>query len=441
MPTMEVDAPAPLRYLTLPSMSQRKQRFTHLMYPMHGSPRHNARVLFNWEISSYFGWGLYGLNLMLAWADRPDLQIATLAPLNPGTIDVDPLELRRIGPTLHRSIALQTELKAVAGQGVTMPGLMLHALGNSLTPIPSAHGTCVQGTSNIGVAFLEHAPLSEKAALHLQQYPLIVAGSSWNQQILEAAGAPRVELVLQGIDTSHFHPAPRRNLFPGRFVVFSGGKLEHRKGQDLVLQAFRIFAERHKEALLLTAWSSPWPHLAQTLGADEGLLPPTLTVDGQLDAASWTQRNGIPENQTVHCGAVPNRAMARILREADVALFPNRAEGGTNLVAMECMASGVPVILSANTGHLDLLQDGTAIALRQQAKVPGEGHLGWGNSNVEEMVEALESVYRDRHTACARARQGAHNLSELTWANQMNCLGDLLLAYLPEGEGTSHQAC
>ena len=29
--------------------------------------------------------------------------------------------------------------------------------------------------------------------------------------------------------------------------------------------------------------------------------------------------------------------------------FSNRAEGGTNLVAMECMAAGVPTIVSNNT--------------------------------------------------------------------------------------------
>jgi hypothetical protein len=44
--------------------------------------------------------------------------------------------------------------------------------------------------------------------------------------------------------------------------------------------------------------------------------------------------------------------MPQILREIDVAVVPNRFEGGTNLVAMECMACGMPVILSANTGYL-----------------------------------------------------------------------------------------
>ena len=44
--------------------------------------------------------------------------------------------------------------------------------------------------------------------------------------------------------------------------------------------------------------------------------------------------------------------MGAVMQEADVALFPNRCEGGNNLVALEAIASGVPTILSANTGHL-----------------------------------------------------------------------------------------
>ena len=71
--------------------------------------------------------------------------------------------------------------------------------------------------------------------------------------------------------------------------------------------------------------------------------------------------------------AFPNVGMPHVLHEADVALFPNRAEGGTNLVAMECLASGIPTILSANTGHLDLLR-GDRIAHRVALEVT---HMGF----------------------------------------------------------------
>ena len=105
--------------------------------------------------------------------------------------------------------------------------------------------------------------------------------------------------------------------------------------------------------------------------------------------------------------------MPTILREMDAAVFPNRCEGGTNLVAMETMACGVPTILSANSGHLDLLQDGSALALTDQRPIPTAP--GWRESNIDEIVAALEVLYTDRARAAALGAAGAKLLSQLTW--------------------------
>ena len=47
-------------------------------------------------------------------------------------------------------------------------------------------------------------------------------------------------------------PVPR--LLQARFVVFSGGKLEIRKGQDIVIQAFKKLLEICPDALLIASW-------------------------------------------------------------------------------------------------------------------------------------------------------------------------------------------
>jgi glycosyltransferase involved in cell wall biosynthesis len=389
----------------------------------------DSQVLFDWQVSSFFGWGIYGLNLMQAWADRPDLLPISLQPQ--GKVVLDPLESLRIEPALNRSIKLQTELKALPGGVYNSSSIVLQGMGNDLQRMPVLNRMLLDGSPSVGIVFMEKTTLTPEAAARLRELPLVIAGSSWNQKLLQDAGAPRVELVLQGIDTSQFHPAPKRGLFKGRFVVFSGGKLEQRKGQDLVLRAFRIFAQRHKDALLLTAWGSPWPDLARNMGAEDGMIPPPFLADGQFNAHGWTRNNGVPDEQVFHCGSIANYLMPRILREADVAIFSNRAEGGTNLVAMECMASGVPVILSDNTGHRDLLEDGTAVALRHQSRLPSEDMVGWGNSDIEEMVAALETIYNAREEAQARALRGAASISRLTWTAQMNKLGELLLPLLP----------
>jgi glycosyltransferase involved in cell wall biosynthesis len=65
---------------------------------------------------------------------------------------------------------------------------------------------------------------------------------------------------------------------------------------------------------------------------------------------------------------------------------------------MEAMACGVPVILPDNTGMRDLIDTDNCIALTSQGTVaqqPGISTEGWGESRVEEIVEALETLYVD----------------------------------------------
>jgi glycosyltransferase involved in cell wall biosynthesis len=149
--------------------------------------------------------------------------------------------------------------------------------------------------------------------------------------------------------------------------------------------------------------------------------PVTFDQDGRLDARAWAAANGLRPEQFLDAGQTPNPLMPQLLRQMDVALFPNRCEGGTNLVAMECMACGVPVILSANSGHLDLIEEDNCYVLQRQAVLddaiarPFGDVPGWGDSDVDEAVELLERAYIDREDARRRGERGATMLSRLTW--------------------------
>jgi glycosyltransferase involved in cell wall biosynthesis len=327
------------------------------------------KLVIDWGVSAFFGWGVYGLNLALELSRDPTVEARCPGPIDPRQIGVDALRIRALGPFLARS-----------SQGApASDAAWLHALGNEFM------GERPPG-ARVGVIFFE-APLSSAAIERAKGYDLIITGSSWNEEVLNAHGITKTRTILQGVDRSLFFPAPKRNLFPDRFLIFSGGKAEPRKGQDIVVTAFRIFAQRHPEAMLVTAWHSPWPQLAQ--GMD-------------LDLSRFADR-------VIDAGQLPNGLMAPVYRECDVALFTNRAEGGTNLVAMECLACGVPTILSGNTGHRDLLRMGLGTRLSQK---PSAFWSEWGESDVEEVVEALEVALRNRNAP--RKITGLPQWSDLT---------------------------
>jgi glycosyltransferase involved in cell wall biosynthesis len=372
-----------------------------------------------WQVGVPSGWGTYGLNLAIQLARKGVepalLYVAERPSLTQAQADV-------LVPLMQRHAAWARQMKE---QG-TFDFPVLYALGDALSQPPEFVN--LKGRPEVGVVFFESGVVPQANLAAADRFALIVTGSSWNTEVLQRHGFARAVYCPQGVDLDLFHPGPRTGFFRDRFAVFSGGKLEYRKGQDLVVAAFKRFYERHPDALLVTAWHNPWPKVAAeglsrspyTVGA------PGVTADGKLDAAQWLRANGLPDAAFFDPGPQANAAMPPLLRELDLAVFPNRCEGGTNLVAMECMACGVPTVLSRNTGHLDLIQDGNCYPLELQipmGAVTNRPDLdGWGESSIDELVMQMERAYDDRAEARKRGDAGAAFMTSWGWSAQVDRL-------------------
>jgi glycosyltransferase involved in cell wall biosynthesis len=389
-----------------------------------------SRILVDWPINTCTGWGIFGLNLTLQLLRQGRLSPALL--MTPELGAASPIAQA----LLHNAVRDQQEIgEYLKDHGVTVDCdfPILRGLGHDLKP----HATSerVRGSRNVGVAFLEDTRLLPEAIKWGEAYDLLIAGSSWNRDLLQQYGLPNVRLVQQGIDPSVFHPGPRSGLLTKRFVIFSGGKLEYRKGQDLVVAAFRRFHMRHSEALLVAAWHNEWPDSMAGIDRMGHVMGRPAVENGRLKLGEWLVHNGLLPGTFVEIGPQPNWAMAPILRDADLALFPNRCEGGTNLVAMEAMATGVPTILSANSGHLDLIQSEHCYPLLRQKSVVGcelfSGYEGWGESDVDEMVELMEQAYRQRDAAQAKGIKAAEFMQrEWSWERQVERLTEEIVKVL-----------
>lgn len=377
-----------------------------------------AAIGIDWELRSDSGWGVYGTNLVAQLARRADIAPAIfVADLR----EMPPVTRRAIEPVVQQAAVRADEMNRAPNKVFDFDGLMLRALSNNIVPGPLWQR--LRARRNAGVIFFEDTAFDADAIARARDFDLIITGSTWNEEVLRSRGVENVATVLQGIDPTIFHPAPRSGLLSSRFVVFSGGKLEYRKGQDIVAAAFRAFQQKHRDALLVVAWHNAWPQLISDLdrrGHVRGI--PRLS-EGELQLPEWLADNGIPRDAVLDIGRLPNAMMGQVVREADVALFPNRCEGGTNLVAMECMASGVPTIVSNNTGHRDLVATGGCIPLEVQGSVtpPSQffrGIEGWGESSIDEIVAQLERLYNDRQSASHIAARGTQALGAMSWEAQ-----------------------
>jgi glycosyltransferase involved in cell wall biosynthesis len=373
-----------------------------------------------WEVGSPSGWGTYGTNLAM---ELVRLGIAPAIFLHGGKVTLLPQQ----STLLAAPFAKHKEWYAAAQRGpLALDFPMLHSFADGFAP--SGRLETVRGSPNAAVVFFETAVFTPEELVRARSFDLIIAGSNWNAEVLRAHQLPNIRYCPQGVDTSIFKPGPRRGSFGDRFTVFSGGKAEYRKGQDIVIAAFKRFHARRPDALLVTAWHSPWPKVAAGFASSPHLQAAAeVGADGRLDVAGWLLANGLPENSFVDVGPQANAATPLLMREIDLAVFPNRCEGGTNLVAMECMASGIPVVLSRNTGHRDLITADNCYPLDRQSSCGATPELaGWGESAVDEVVERMEQAYTDRAAARLRGASAARFMQDWNWGAQTRRLLDAL---------------
>ncbi|MFQ5764328.1 MAG: glycosyltransferase family 4 protein [Rhodospirillales bacterium] len=394
-----------------------------------------------WQPSSFHGWGVFGLNLAEQMLVSGRARPLFVSPVDASVIDPPARQAELLAEALAVSAGL-AESADFDGRGITIDVPLVLGLAADFRGLPVRSSVAMHA-----VTFQERAVLSDAARARAREFETVIAGSSWLGRWLAGEGVENVTTVLQGVDPALFRPQDRAETEDGAddsadggagdttdggaFRVFSGGKMEYRKGQDLVIAAFRRFRARHPEARLVFSWDNPYSGGMESVAAGGHVTPPPdVRPETAGDVARWLAENGLPEGSFENLGSLPNRLMPDALASIDVGVFPSRCEGGTNLVAMECMASGVPAVLSANTGHLDLIDGDNCYALTEQAPVDpaqaGDGTGHWGESSVDELTEALEAAYRDRRDASRRGARGAETLARLSWETQAGKLLDAI---------------
>lgn len=155
----------------------------------------------------------------------------------------------------------------------------------------------------------------------------IIVGSNFVRQSFIDLGydGSRVVVTPYGVDTERFTPSgqPRRD---GVFRVLFVGQINQRKGVSYLFRGYELFRRADSELHVVGSYSQGH----EVYSRYQGLY-----------------------RYTAH---VPQQELPRLLREADVFVFPSLIEG-MPLVVLEAMACGIPVITTPH-GPGDILRDG-----------------------------------------------------------------------------------
>lgn len=287
-----------------------------------------------------------------------------------------------------------------------------------------------RGRQNVGYTFFENE-LTSHSLENAKRYDLILGGSSWCRDRLLERGIRNCGVLLQGIDPDLFYPFEEQREVSERFVVFSGGKFELRKGQDLVLKAVKILQDKYPDVWLANCWYNIWPESMR-------LMTHSPHIRFEMHPGSWQElmartyaANGLDPARTVTCDLMPADLQRELYRNTDIGVFPNRCEGGTNLVLMEYMACGKPVIASYTSGHTDVVTPGNALLLENLTNnhiIGANGQLlaRWQEPSLDELVSKLEYAYHHRGDIRQLGRKAGDDMKAFTWEHSAERLLALL---------------
>jgi|GEM_PF-883929 len=192
--------------------------------------------------------------------------------------------------------------------------------------------------------------------------------------LVESRGIPaeKISVVYYGIDQSTFangngHGAGSE-VANGQVVIGSIGRLEHRKGHDILIRAMPEVVAKVGNAKLLIAGHDPWQY-AGTLNSiikELGLEENVELVGFQSDVPAF-------------------------LNSLDIFAFASRAEGFGQVLA-EAMASGKPVVASDISPINEVIKDGETGLLAEP--------------NAEDFARKLVTVAMDREAMHRMGKAG-----------------------------------
>ncbi len=153
--------------------------------------------------------------------------------------------------------------------------------------------------------------------------------------------------IAPGIDTSHFAPDStalqlRNELgLSDKKVIVSVGRLVHRKGQDILIQAMPAVLKSHPNAHILMVGEGPYGDHLRKMVADLELIDDVTFI-----------------------GRIQYRELPKYISAGDIFAMPSRSRlaglevEGLGIVYLEASACGLPVIAGKSGGAPDAVLEG-----------------------------------------------------------------------------------
>ena len=224
------------------------------------------------------------------------------------------------------------------------------------------------------------APLARKAAARVDVK--IAVSPAAQQYAAEALRLPlgQFRVVPNGVHVNHYakaEPIPEL-VDPERPLLLFVGRLESRKGLDVLIRAFLRLRTTIPRVRLCVVGEGPEREKTQQM------VPPSIRPD------------------VLFVGAVAEDQKPRYHASADVFVAPNTGGESFGIILLEAMAAGLPIVASDIPGFRTVMKDGR----QGRLVVP---------KNAFALADAIGTVLSNNKLAAAMAEEGRRTVGEYDW--------------------------
>lgn len=277
---------------------------------------------------------------------------------------------------------------------------------------------------HVGFPIFELNKFNERETHHLQSQDLLLVCSKWAKSVIntELKGKDDVHVVPLGVDCEIFRPAEKPLQTNGIVRFLNIGKIEYRKGHDVLIDAFCKAFDAGEDVELWISWDNPF------------------LDDSEVEPWKKMYKESPLGDKVKLIPWLPNQlALTNLINLVHVGVFPSRAEGW-NLPALEIMACGKSIIATNYSGHTEFLTPDNAFLIEGEELETaydgkwfhGQGEwFTFGENQMEQLIEGMRAnyiLYKDNldlvnNRAIADARQ-------FSWENSALSLVDAVRKYV-----------
>jgi glycosyltransferase involved in cell wall biosynthesis len=250
-----------------------------------------------------------------------------------------------------------------------------------------------------GMTFFEIDRLKPQAVIGLFSLEKIFVTSQWAKGVLENHGIYNGEVVKIGV-SKEFYPRQRKDQGPYKF--FNIGKLEIRKGHDILCELFNSAFEPEDDVELYIKWNNPF-------------------IANSTQKEFEKQYKSSKMGKKIHfVKASSKKDISNLITLGNCGIFPTRAEG-FGLPILETIACGRPVITTNYSAPADFCNSTNSFLVNVDKTESAFDNLwfhgdgNWahiGNSQKEAFIEHMRFCYKNR----LDSNKGTEKtLSEYNW--------------------------